>query len=289
VNTLAEAVGEAAAVLAEAGVPTPRRDAQVLIAHALGADRCLVTGHPERPLTEVERRAFQGLIARRRAREPVSQIVGAREFWSLCFRVTRDTLTPRPESETLVEAVLARVDRAAPLRVLDLGTGSGCLLLALLSELPNATGVGIDRSARALAVAAGNAASLGLADRSTFVVGDWGTAMARPFDVIVANPPYVPSSDLPFLDREVSEWERNSALDGGPDGLDAYRAILPDLPRLLAPDGLAALEVGHGQADAVVALASLAHAGTVPDLAGIPRCVLLGRAKLPLGNQREVH
>jgi release factor glutamine methyltransferase len=289
--TVAEAVRGAAESLRRAGVDEARRDAQVLIGHVLGGGRAIVTGHPERRLTEAESHAFDTAVARRCRREPVSQIVGEREFWSLPFRVTPATLTPRPDSEVLIEAALARVDRAWPSRVLDLGTGTGCLLLALLSELPAAFGIGIDRSTDAIACARANAGRLGLGGRCGFFVGDWGRALGAPFDVIVANPPYVARSELATLPPEVADWEPRTALDGGPDGLDAYRAILADLPRLLAPEGLAALEVGAGQAGAVAGLAGpgLQHVETRTDLAGIDRCLLFKKGKKPLGNQREVH
>jgi len=208
----------------------------------------------------------------------MAYILGEREFWSLPLFVGPGVLVPRPETETLVEAALeAFPDRRVPLGILDLGTGSGCLLLALLREYPNASGVGVDRSAEALAHATLNARRHGLADRAHLVHGDWGRGLAGPFELIVANPPYVASGELTELAPEVARYEPRAALDGGADGLDAYRAILPDLPRLLAPAGVACLEIGAGQATALAALAEVAgfRVAVRPDLAGIPRCLVL--------------
>ena len=194
-------------------------------------------------------------MARRLRREPMAYILGEREFWSLPLRVSPAVLVPRPESETVVEAALESIaDRAAPLRILDLGTGSGCLLLALLSELPHASGLGIDRSAAALAIARANAERLGLADRAAFREGDWGYGLAGPFDVIVSNPPYVARTDARNLAPEVFAFEPQEALFAGADGLDAYRALAPDCARLLAQDGVTCLEIGQGQGASVAAI-----------------------------------
>lgn len=278
-TTAGDAVTAAQRRLAEAGVTEPRLDAQVLLGHVLGCGREGVVAHPERWLDAAERGRFEALVAGRAARRPVAQLVGEREFWSLPFEVTPDTLTPRPDSETVVAAVLARLpDRGARLRILDLGTGTGCLLLALLSELPGAEGTGVDRSPAALAVARRNADRLGLGARSRLLQGSWGEALAGPFDVVVANPPYVPDGVIEALEPEVARFEPRGALAGGADGLDAYRAILPDLPRLLADSGFAVLEVGDGQADAVAAIARASRLGVAEthlDLAGKARCVVL--------------
>ncbi len=191
-------------------------------------------------------------------------------------------LVPRPESETVVEATLAALpDRAAALRILDLGTGSGCLLLALLSELPRASGLGIDRSAAALALAAQNAERLGLARRAAFREGDWGRGVSGAFDVIVSNPPYVARDDAEGLAPEVRACEPEEALFAGPDGLAAYPALAPDCARLLAPDGVVCLEIGQGQGAAVAGIMrrhGLRLVGARPDLAGIERCLILRRA-----------
>ncbi|MSP81765.1 MAG: peptide chain release factor N(5)-glutamine methyltransferase [Alphaproteobacteria bacterium] len=291
---MARALGAAARTLGNAGVEDPRRDAQVLIGHALGVDRAVVVGHPERAMSDHEVRAFEALVAGRSRRIPVAVLVGSREFWSLSFRVTADTLVPRPDSETVVSAVLDRVDRRLVRRVLDLGTGTGCLLLALLRELPEAFGVGVDRSPAAAAVAALNATNLGLAGRARFVVGDWHSGLRGPFDVVVANPPYIATVAIADLVPDVARHEPRIALDGGPDGLGAYRAILPGLGRLLAPSGLAVLEVGQGQASAVAALAGadLSLVGGDRDLAGMQRCIVLKPVeslKKGLGKVAEVH
>jgi release factor glutamine methyltransferase len=221
---------------------------------------------------------FDALVARRMAREPLAFILGRREFWSLDFAVSSATLIPRPDSETLIEAALAAfAGRAPPRRVLDLGTGTGCLLLAALSEFRHAIGIGVDRSAAAAALAARNAASLGLADRAIFVCCDWASALDGCFDLVVCNPPYIPSSELGDLMPEVARHEPPSALDGGPDGLSAYRRLVPELHCLLSPDGFAVLELGAGQAGAVTELARDAGflATTRQDLSGIVRVLVL--------------
>lgn len=222
-------------------------------------------------------------MTRRLAHEPMALILGHREFWSLDFAVSPATLIPRPESETLIEAALASfADRPPPRLVLDLGTGTGCLLLAALSEFPGAFGIGVDRVPAAAALAARNAAALGLACRTGFVCGDWGAALDARFDLILCNPPYIATKELDRLMPEVAHYEPHSALGGGVDGLMAYRRLMPLLPGLLAADGVAVLELGAGQADTAVALAR--DAGLVaelrPDLGGIPRALTL-RPALP--------
>jgi release factor glutamine methyltransferase len=213
-------------------------------------------------------------------REPLAQIVGVREFWSLPSAVTADTLTPRPDSETLIEAALAAVaDRQAALRILDLGTGTGCLLLALLSEMPHSTGLGIDCSDKAIAVARRNAAALGLSARAEFLVGDWTNGVNERFNLVITNPPYIRTEDLPGLEPEVSRYEPRLALDGGADGLASYRAIAGGLAGVLAPDGVAVLEVGAGQADAVQRIlrqAGLRETACRDDLGGVARCLVAG-------------
>jgi release factor glutamine methyltransferase len=208
----------------------------------------------------------------------MAQILGQREFWSLPFRVTPDTLDPRPDSEALVQAVLSRVaDRQAELRLVDFGTGTGCLLLSLLHELPNASGIGVDLSPAALAVARHNARALGLAGRARFLEADWDASLAGSFDIVVSNPPYIASEEIAALQPEVSRFEPRLALDGGPDGLTAYRRLLPAAARLLRAGGLAAFEIGFGQADSVTAIgraAALRHLATELDLGSVPRVVL---------------
>jgi release factor glutamine methyltransferase len=267
----------AATRLTAVGIESARLDARVLVAHALGVAPEDVLLHGSRTIAAGERRAIAQLIERRARREPVSRIVRRREFWSLAFRVTRATLDPRPDSETVVEAALAALgDRDRALRVLDLGTGTGCLLLALLSELPQARGLGVDDSAAALAVARANARALGLKARARFRRGVWAEGLAGRYDVIVSNPPYIPSGALAGLPPEVG-FDPAAALDGGADGLAAYRAIAAALPRLLPPSGVAALEIGAGQAQDVaeiLANAGLRIAKIVPDLANNQRVVV---------------
>jgi release factor glutamine methyltransferase len=227
---------------------------------------------------ETGRARYDALLDRRAAREPLALITGRREFWSLDLAVSAATLIPRPDSETLIEAALAAIpDRARVRRILDLGTGTGCLLLAALSEFPPAFGVGTDRTAAATSLARHNAAMLGMADRAAFVCTDWGDALVGGFDLIVSNPPYIRTGDLAALMPEVARHEPAAALDGGPDGLDAYRRILPELPRLLASGGVAVLELGVDQNEAVTGLARVAGfaSTTRADLAGIPRALLL--------------
>jgi release factor glutamine methyltransferase len=275
---VASALDWASACLQTAGVEAPRRDARILLTEVLGGDPAVVIGYPERPLDGAESARFGSLVRRRAAREPVSRIVGRREFWSLPFFVTPDTLDPRPESETLVEAVLARIrDRAAPMTILDLGTGSGCLLLALLAELPQATGLGIDLSKAAVAVAWRNAESLDLMHRAGFRQGDWASGLIDSWQVIVSNPPYIIDDDIADLAPEVACYDPRMALSGGPDGLAAYRSLIPQAAKLLAPGGTLALEVGAGQAEDVGRLlhvAGLVSPGHVNDLSGTARCVL---------------
>jgi len=279
--TIGSALANAAAALAASGVGEPRRHARRLLATALELSATEIFAHPERELTTADEVRLAEILNRTIAREPLSRIIGEREFWGLDFLLSADTLDPRPESETLVEAVLARLpDRAAAYRFLDLGTGTGCLLLALLSEFPRACGVGIDIAPGAARTARHNAELLGLGGRARFAVGDWARAVAGPFDVVVANPPYIPTPAIAELMPEVRDHDPRRALDGGADGLFAYRVIAMDLPRLLLPGGLFAAEIGSGQADSVAAILTqraLAIDGFTPDLAGIVRCVIARR------------
>lgn len=274
--TVGEVLSGGAGRLAAAGVPEPRREARLLLAHALGVETAVVLGYPERPVGDASR--FEELIERRAAREPLSHLTGHREFWSLDFTVTPDTLDPRPDSETVVEAALKRfTGRAAPASILDLGAGTGCLLLALLHELPDAAGVGVDILPAAVEVARGNAEKLGLGGRARFFVGDWGAALAGPFELIVANPPYIPTGEIAGLQREVAQYEPRRALDGGPDGLEGYRELAGDVARLLAPGGTAILEFGMGQADDVghiLEAAGLPVEEFAADLSGTSRCAI---------------
>jgi release factor glutamine methyltransferase len=264
----------AAAALLAATRKIDRFDAEVLLAHLAGTDRlALLAGPADLDLDEA---AFAALVDRRAAGEPVAYITGQREFWSLALRVTPDVLIPRPDSETLIEAAVeARRDRP-PSTILDLGTGSGALLLAALSEWPRARGLGIDRSAAALAVARGNAEHLGFGRRAAFQPGDWGAGLRQRFDLVLANPPYVETTAE--LSADVRR-EPASALFAGAEGLDEYRRLVPQLPGLLNPGGVAVIEIGATQAAAVTAVAAAQGlAGSVRrDLAGRDRCLVLTR------------
>jgi release factor glutamine methyltransferase len=272
-------VAELAAELAAAGIDDARSEAWLLLSAATGCSRAALVAGAVDGLSPAEEERLATLAARRLRREPMAYILGSREFWSLPFQVGPAVLVPRPESETVVEAALAEIaDRGAPLRILDLGTGSGCLLLALLSELPHARGLGIDRSAAALAVASTNAERLSLAGRAAFRESDWGRDLAGPFDLIVSNPPYVARADAASLAPEVLAFEPEDALFAGADGLCAYHALAPDCARLLAKDGVACLEIGQGQAAAVEGIMrrhGLRLVASRPDLAGIERCLVL--------------
>ncbi|HUH84528.1 MAG TPA: peptide chain release factor N(5)-glutamine methyltransferase [Stellaceae bacterium] len=277
-----EAVARAAAALAAAGVAEPRREARLIVALALAVEPGVVLGYPERVLDLGAAARLETLVARRQAREPFSRLYGRRPFWTLDLALSPETLDPRPDSETLVEAVLAAIpDRRTPLRLLDLGTGTGCLLLALLSELPKAVGFGIDILGGAAAVARRNAAANGLGDRAFFLVGDWAQAIGvGAADVVVANPPYISTGEIDRLAPEVARHEPRRALDGGSDGLDAYRVLAGELPRMLARGGMAAVELGAGQREPV---ARLMHAGGLAiqavrcDLSGVQRVLLMTR------------
>jgi release factor glutamine methyltransferase len=280
-STVAEVLRAATARLTAAGIDGARLDARLLLGEALGKDAGWLFNHADDPLAGDAEGAFAALIERRLERQPVSLILGRREFWSLDFTVTRDTLAPRPDSEALVEAVLAELpDRAAPLSLLDLGTGTGCLLLALLSELPNARGTGLDRDPDTLAVAQGNAERLGFTGRSRFVRSNWWEKVEGRYDVILSNPPYIRSGDIAGLDPEVACFEPLGALDGGSDGLDAYRLLTAEADKYLTEAGMIALEVGAGQAQDVAAMlekTGFSLRAIRRDLAGIERCVVAGR------------
>jgi release factor glutamine methyltransferase len=282
---LAEALNQAAARLRTAGIAEARREARLLLGAATGLGRGALLAEPGRLLTGAEREGLVALVERRARREPMAYVLGRREFWSLDLRVGPGVLVPRPETETVVEAVLdALPDRNPPLRVLDLGTGSGCLLLALLSELPNATGTGVDAAPEALATAAANAAALGLDRRAAFRPADWGRGLSGRYDVVVSNPPYIPRREIDALEPEVRDFEPRGALDGGADGLDAYRRLATEVPRLLAPEGLAALEIGQGQAEAVTAIMAgggLDRIAVRRDLIGIERCLVFRGRQVP--------
>jgi release factor glutamine methyltransferase len=269
---------ELARRFAAAGLDTPELDARVLLGHALGLDHAALASSADRALDAHETHRISEFADRRLAGEPVARIVGVKEFWGMPFRLGPATLVPRPETETVVETALAVLDRdgarTRPLRIADLGTGSGALMLALLSELPNAFGVGTDVSEAALAVARDNAARLGLSRRTAFVASDFGAALAGGFDLVVSNPPYVRSAEIAALAPEVRHDPR-IALDGGADGLAAYRAIAAEARRLVESRGHLVVELGAG-ADAPVAR-TFAAAGLT--IAGAPRRDLAGVAR----------
>jgi release factor glutamine methyltransferase len=278
-RTIAAARQALAEKLRQAGIDSADTDARLLMAHALGIDRAELMANGERALTMNQTRAIDALAARRLKREPVARIFGAKEFWSLSLRIDPAVLVPRPETETVVEAALVAVARGASqkkLRILDIGTGSGALLLALLSELPSATGIGTDISAAALEVALTNAERNGLGNRCTFVACDIAAGVQGPFDLIVSNPPYISHDDIASLAPEVRDYDPALALDGGADGLNGYRAIAAEARRLLAPGGSLIVELGISQESAVRAVftkAGLTVAATRNDLAGIPRAL----------------
>lgn len=283
-QSLAAARRKLGETLEAAHVEAAETDARLLVEHALGLDRAALLRAGERALTKEEAQRLIVVALRRLRREPIAQILGCKEFWSLPLRVDRTTLIPRPETETVVELALALLrDRGLrrAIRIADLGTGSGAILLALLSELPDAFGIGIDRSVEALAVARANARACALGERSAFVCGDFAAALGEAaFDLVVSNPPYVRAADIARLPPEVRDHEPRLALDGGADGLDAYRALARDMTRVLAPDGIAVVEIGAGQSEGVTgvfARARLQRRGTPrDDLAGIPRALAFG-------------
>ena len=269
----------------DGGIESPELDSGILVGHVLGLDRAGLAAAASRGLEDGEREAIAALARRRLAREPVARIVGMKEFWSLPLRLNAETLVPRPETETVVEAGLAALDavgpRTRPLRIADLGTGSGAILLALLAELPTAFGVGTDTSVKALEVARDNARQLGISG-AWFVASDMASALSGPFDLIVSNPPYIPSDDIAGLAPEVREFDPRRALDGGRDGLLFYRAIAAAAASLLAPRGVVVAELGAGQGPAVTSLFGAAGLAPRPprhDLNGVPRAlVAVGRA-----------
>jgi release factor glutamine methyltransferase len=278
--TAGEIYRRAVTRLRAVGIESAQLDARVLLAHVLGVDAAQLIAASDDPVGPEVQDRFEQAIARRAAREPVARVLGVKEFWSHEFALSPEALVPRPETETLIEAaLLARPERDARLRVLDLGVGSGVLLGAILLERPVAFGVGVDRSFDAVRTARGNLASFGVADRVHFICGDWARALGIGFDLVLANPPYVASGDIGALSAEVREHDPVRALDGGVDGLDAYRAILGDLGRLLAPGGIAVLELGDGQEQAVADLARDAqievNGPAHCDLSGVPRALVL--------------
>lgn len=267
---------QAGQVLRAAAIENPRMEARWLLGHAMGVTAETLLRDPRAGVPAAAAQAFTAMLARRARREPMAYITGSAGFWGLEFQVSPATLIPRADTEALVEAALELAPQAR--RVLDLGTGTGCLLLAVLSELPAASGIGVDLNPEAAALASRNAQALGLP--ALFLAGDWADALDASFDLILSNPPYIEAAAIPALMPEVAGHEPPAALDGGADGLDAYRRITAALPRLLAPGGLAVLELGQGQAPAVAQLArnaGLTWLEARPDLNAIPRAGLIRR------------
>ena len=275
-------------LLRAAAIENPRIEARLLLAHAMATSTETLLREPRTAVPPDAVARFRDALERRLAHVPMAHITGRAGFWTLDLEVSAETLIPRPDSETLIEAALA--EGIAPTRILDLGTGTGCLLLAALSEFPAAQGVGVDRICGAVALARRNAARNGLGARARFLVGDWAAAVRGSFHLVLSNPPYIEQVAIAGLMPEVSRHEPASALDGGADGLDAYRAILADAPRLLAPGGRLVLELGAGQGPAVSALASgagLSVRGIRDDLGGVPRALVLVYPEKAVG-EKEV-
>ena len=280
-----QALRQAASLLAGGGIADPRHEARILLGHVMGLTREQVLLRHQSSMDAPQMANLIGLARRRAAHEPIAYLTGAREFWGLSFDVTRDTLIPRPDSETLIEAALRFANRAAlnSPRILDLGTGSGCLLISLLTELPSAEGVGTDRSYAALAVARRNALCHGVSARAHFVAGSWGQAVAQHFDLIIANPPYIAATARAGLMPEVRDHEPAEALYAGARGDEAYTAIAPEVLGLLAPSGRAFVELGAGLGDRVATIfraAGLAECERRKDLAGIARCGVFKRERI---------
>ncbi len=285
-RSVRQAFVEAASVLRQAGIETPELDARLLLCDAAGLTHETYIARAGDELAPEVAARLGSSIARRLRREPVSRITGAREFYGRRFLVDPHALDPRPDTESLIEGALELVERNGwrkrPLELLDLGTGTGCILITLLAELPQATGLGTDISSGALALAAANARRLGVADRTSFIAGDWLEAIAGEFDLILANPPYLAASEIAPLSKEVAEFDPRRALDGGRDGLDAYRRIAARAGQVLAPTGRILVEIGATRAEAVAGILRGAGLrldeaqGIRPDLAGRPRSVMAG-------------
>lgn len=271
---IGDALQRARSALRAANIDSADLDARLLVETVSGMDRSAILASPERELTKEQEAQLAQLTERRRAHEPMAYILGHREFRSLDFITTPGVLIPRPDTETLIEAALELAPDAKT--IFDLGTGSGCILLSLLYALPQARGVGVDRSQAALAIAGENARALGLSERASFVASDWGAGLSQTFDLIVSNPPYIPAGDIAGLDLDVRNFEPISALDGGADGLDHYRIIGSQLAKLMAPTALAVFEIGWDQSEAVkhiLAAAGLTQIEIRTDLAGRDRVV----------------
>jgi len=275
--TLVKAWTAAKDRLKDAGIDQPSIDARLMLEVAAGVTRTEIVTDPYRELTAEQAAMLEDFLARRARREPVSHIIGRKGFWKILLQVNKNVLTPRPETEVIVDEVLKAFPEQMPFSMLDLGVGSGTILLAVLAERPAAKGLGVDASSEALAVARDNAANLDLNNRAAFLHGDWTAGLSdASFDLVVSNPPYIPSAVIETLEPEVRDHEPRLALDGGADGLDAYRLLAPEILRVLKPGGMFAVEIGYDQSKAVEALFNAAGAQgvrTVKDLSTHDRVV----------------
>ena len=283
-TTLHEAFAEAAGRLREAGIETPELDARLLLCDAAGLNHEAYIARGGETLRPEEAARFEAALGRRLKREPVSRILGLGEFYGRAFLVGPETLDPRPDTETLIDAALeiakTRGGRNRPLTILDLGTGTGCILLTLLAALPKARGLGTDISQAALAIARKNAGRLGVAERASFVAADWLDGIEGKFAIVLSNPPYIPSREIAGLAADVRTYDPRVALDGGADGLQAYRKIAARAGQALAQDGALLVEIGASQGDDVAGIfraAGLQVSSIKKDLAGRPRVVIAGR------------
>jgi release factor glutamine methyltransferase len=276
--TLLQAWQSAKSRLEAVGLTGPVIDARLLVEAAADATRADIVTDPYRALTREQEETLADYIARRERREPVSHILGRKGFWKIMLAVNADVLTPRPETEVIVDYILKRFPEDKPFNILDLGVGSGAIILSILAERPASKGLATDISDEALAVARENASNLGLASRVAFARGDWTTGLAdQSFDVVVSNPPYIASEVIETLDPEVRQYDPRLALDGGSDGLDAYRRLAPEIMRVLRPGGAFAVEIGYDQKDSVEALFNEAGADdvwTIKDLSTHDRVVV---------------
>jgi len=290
-ETTASLVAWAKARLGQCGIDTPALDARLLLQHVTGLDHGALIARPDEPVSERCVAEFRDLIGRRCHREPVSRIIGKREFYGRAFRLGRDTLDPRPDTEVAIEAALALLrDREAP-KILDLGTGSGAIAVTLLAELPRAWAVATDISDEALEVTAVNARQHGVANRLALRRSSWFSDISDCFDLIISNPPYLETGQINTLEPEVKDWDPRRALDGGPDGLDCYRAIAKGAQTHLLPLGHAIVEIGAGQAAQVAEIFArhgLGLTGQHCDIAGHVRCLVLGIRKMGVGNTLDL-
>ncbi|MCA0370194.1 MAG: peptide chain release factor N(5)-glutamine methyltransferase [Proteobacteria bacterium] len=280
-TSLEEALTFATKALRPIAGERARFEARLLMGHVLGVEPSSLGLTHTAPLSPFQVEALGRALERRLAHEPISRIMGKRAFWTFEFEISPHTLDPRPDSETLVEAVLARAPQDAPSRIVDFGTGSGCLLISILSERPNLTGVGVDISQGALDVAARNARACGVEARTTFVCTDWDAGVSGPFDIIISNPPYIPHQDVGALAADVKNFDPLGALTPGASGLEAYARLSQACARLLSPHGFCAMEIGQGQEKDVGALFASQGLHLVSqhkDLQGIMRCLVFEKA-----------